>query len=101
MMVSCEDHALIVPSKKIISRSKKLADFDHRDLPGNLQRSENLALNPKSWIGVRPISLWYSIERVADFLSRRLQSFNKNRRQTRHQEVAGIIHGPIDFAHLI
>jgi len=32
MMVSCEDHALIVPSKKIINRSKKLADFDCRDL---------------------------------------------------------------------
>ena len=58
MMVSCEDHALIVPSKKIISRSKKLADFDNRDMPGKLQRSENLALNPKSWIDYFPIILW-------------------------------------------
>ncbi|PYS56436.1 MAG: hypothetical protein DMF74_28760 [Acidobacteria bacterium] len=54
MMVSCEDHALIVPSKKIISRSKKLADFDHRDLSGNLHRSENLAFNPKFWIDYSP-----------------------------------------------
>jgi len=54
MMVSGEDHALIVPSKKIISRPKKLADFDNRDIPDNLQRSENLALNPKSWIDCPP-----------------------------------------------
>jgi len=54
MMVSCEDDALIVPSKQIISRSQKLADFDDGDLPGNLHRSENLALNPKSWIDYPP-----------------------------------------------
>src|SRR5207249_6435584 len=38
---------------------------------------------------------------VADFLSRRLQSFDKNRRQTRHQKVAGVINGPVHFRHFI
>jgi len=70
MMVSCEDDALIVPSKKIISRSKKLADFDNRDIPDNLQRSENLALNPKSWIDDRPDRLLTFNEKTSDFLSR-------------------------------
>jgi hypothetical protein len=51
MMVSCEDDALIVPSKKIINRSKNSRILMSKFFEAGLSASEIPASNPNSWIG--------------------------------------------------